>query len=186
MDTKELIMDATIQAFNRKGIKFTMDDIAKELHISKKTIYALFKTKENLFLSTVDYCFNQIHESEQYILEDSSLTTLEKLQKMLVVLPERYQNIDWRNIYLCKGKYPLIYVQIERRLRNGWENTFNLLNQAIEEKVIRPISIPVLKEIVDASLEHFISSTVLIKYDVPYDTALDEFISIIMHGIVAK
>ena len=98
MDTKELIMDATIQAFNRKGIKFTMDDIAKELHISKKTIYTLFQTKENLFLSTVDYCFNQIHQSEQHILEDSSLTTLEKLEKMLVVLPERYQNIDWRTI----------------------------------------------------------------------------------------
>ena len=38
-ELKENIMQGTLQAFNQKGLKFTMDDIAKILGISKKTIY---------------------------------------------------------------------------------------------------------------------------------------------------
>ena len=34
-ELKENIMQGTLQAFNQKGLKFTMDDIAKILGISK-------------------------------------------------------------------------------------------------------------------------------------------------------
>ena len=45
-ELKENIMQGTLQAFNQKGLKFTMDDIAKILGISKKTIYQVFRDKE--------------------------------------------------------------------------------------------------------------------------------------------
>ena len=35
MDNKEKILEATIKVFNRKGLKFTMDDIASELSMRK-------------------------------------------------------------------------------------------------------------------------------------------------------
>ena len=34
MDIRREILSATIQVFNKKGIKFTMDDVAKEVGIS--------------------------------------------------------------------------------------------------------------------------------------------------------
>ena len=69
-ELKENIMQGTLQAFNQKGLKFTMDDIAKILGISKKTIYQVFRDKEALFLETVDYLFDRIKDSEQKIVED--------------------------------------------------------------------------------------------------------------------
>ena len=39
MQQKEVILEGTIKAFNEKGLKFTMDDVAKILGMSKKTIY---------------------------------------------------------------------------------------------------------------------------------------------------
>ena len=40
MDTTDAlqknILDATLRVFDRKGLKFTMDDLAKELSISKR------------------------------------------------------------------------------------------------------------------------------------------------------
>ena len=46
MDTTDAlqknILDATLRVFDRKGLKFTMDDLAKELSISKKTIYTVY------------------------------------------------------------------------------------------------------------------------------------------------
>ena len=64
MDTTEglqkNILDATLRVFDQKGLKFTMDDLAKELSISKKTIYTVYDDKEALFLAMVDYIFDSI------------------------------------------------------------------------------------------------------------------------------
>ena len=72
MNNKEKILQATIQAFNQKGLKFTMDDIASILAMSKKTIYTIFKDKNTLFMEMVDYLFDSIKESESEIIEDNN------------------------------------------------------------------------------------------------------------------
>ena len=56
-EIRQKIMEAVIDQFNSKGMKFTMDDISKELHISKKTIYKEFDDKDELFFATVEYGF---------------------------------------------------------------------------------------------------------------------------------
>ena len=45
MELRETILEGTIKAINKKGLKFTLDDIAALLRFSKKTIYAVFKDK---------------------------------------------------------------------------------------------------------------------------------------------
>ena len=70
MELKETILEGTIKVFNQKGLKFTMDDIAGELGMSKKTIYTIFRDKESLFLATVDYLFDSVKESEKQVLND--------------------------------------------------------------------------------------------------------------------
>ena len=88
------ILEATIQAFQKKGLKFTMDDIASLLGISKKTIYTVFPDKNSLVLEMVDYCFSSIKESEQKVLQDLSLDTVGKIRAILGVLPEGYRELD--------------------------------------------------------------------------------------------
>ena len=39
---REKIIDTAIEEFTRNGLKFTMNDVAKALGISKKTIYTVF------------------------------------------------------------------------------------------------------------------------------------------------
>ena len=118
-ELKENIMQGTLQAFNQKGLKFTMDDIAKILGISKKTIYQVFRDKEALFLETVDYLFDRIKDSEQKIVENQEMDTLQKIHTILGVMPECYQDVDFRQLYQLKEKYPEIYHQVEVRTREG-------------------------------------------------------------------
>ena len=135
MDTTDAlqknILDATLRVFDRKGLKFTMDDLAKELSISKKTIYTVYDDKEALFLAMVDYIFDSIKESEQMILTDPALGTIEKLQRILGVLPEGYQNIDLRKLYSLRDKYPKIYHKVELRLETGWGPTIHLIETSV-------------------------------------------------------
>lgn len=186
MEQRKKILDATLRVFNRKGLKFTMDDIAAELSMSKKTIYTVFHNKETLFFQMVDYCFDSIKEGEQAILTDTSLKTVDKIRKILGVLPEGYKDIDFRNLYQLKDKYPKIYHKVEERLETGWENTIALFQQAMEEGEIRPVNIIVIKTMLEATIEQFFQRDVLITNGISYGDALQETVDIIVDGIVNK
>lgn len=185
-ELKERIVEATIKVFNRKGLKFTMDDLAAELSMSKKTIYTVFKNKESMFTEMVDYCFDKIKESEQQVLEDHSLSTVEKIRKILGVLPDGYAEIDLSQLYTLKDKYPEIYQKVELRLETGWENTMELLNQGIEEGVIRPANMIVLKTMLEATIEQFFKRDVLVRNKISYVDALAEVVEILVDGIAVS
>lgn len=180
---KDNILEATIQAFQKKGLKFTMDDIAALLGISKKTIYTIFPDKNSLVLEMVDYCFASIKESEQKVLRDSNLDTVGKIRAILGVLPEGYRELDLRQLYQLKEKYPEVYEKVKSRLETGWESTISLLEQGIAEGKIRSIRIPILKTMLEATLEQFFQRDVLIQNGISYHEALDEVVSILIDGI---
>lgn len=186
MDLKETILEGTIQAFIQKGLKFTMDDIAGQLGMSKKTIYTVFRDKEALFLAMVEYLFDQIKESENEILQNEKLTTLEKIRKILCVLPESYQKVDFGQLYLLRGKYPSTYAKVEERLETGWEGTIALLQQGMEEGVIRPVKVPIVKMMFEAALEQFFQRDILIQNKISYVDALQEVVDILVDGIAER
>lgn len=186
MDLKETILEGTIQAFNQKGLKFTMDDIAGQLGMSKKTIYTVFRDKEALFLAMVDYLFDRIKESENEILQNEKLTTLEKIRKILCVLPESYQKVDFGQLYLLRGKYPSTYAKVEERLETGWEGTIALFLQGMEEGVIRPVKIPIVKMMFEAALEQFFQRDILIQNKISYVDALQEVVDILVDGMAER
>ena len=186
MNNKEKILEATIKVFNRKGLKFTMDDIASELSMSKKTIYTVFRDKESMFFAMVDYCFDKIKESESEILSDDSLSTVEKIRGVLAVLPSGYKDVDFRQLYTLKYKYPNTYSRVEERLETGWEKTIALINQGIEEGSIRPVNVNLLKSMLEATIEQFFQRDILIRNQISYAEALEEVVNILVDGIVKR
>lgn len=185
-EVKLKIIEGTIDEFNEKGFKFTMDDIARRLNISKKTIYSVFRDKESLFFEMVDYCFRAIKESEQQILENQELDVIEKIEQILIVLPDRYKNIDFRQIYEMQEKYPKIFKKIQFRIESDWEPTIRLFEQAMEEGRMKKLPIPIIKTMVEASIERFISSKVLIENEIEYEEALHLMVEIMMQGLLVR
>ena len=189
MDKEEVrrtILNGTLEVFNQKGLKFTMDDIAKELGISKKTIYKVFDDKEKMFLEMVDFLFDQIKVSEEEVMRDKTMTTLEKIRKILVVMPESYREIDLRKLYELKEKYPAIYHRVEERLETGWENTIALLEKGMKEGVIRKVPICIVKMMLEAALEQFFQRDILIANNLNYGEALDHVVDILVDGIATR
>ncbi len=182
-ELREKILMSTMEVFNNKGLKFTMDDIAKNISISKKTIYKVFNDKEEMFLELVDYLFDGIKDAEMQVANDPSLSTLDKIRKILGVMPNSYMDIDFRQLYMLRDKYPKIYEKVEERLENGWELTISLIEQGMKEGVVRPVKIPVLKMMFEASLEQFFRRDVLISNKMTYQDGLAEVVDIIIDGI---
>ncbi len=183
---RERILNATLQVFNDKGLKFTMDDITGILGISKKTIYTVFEDKNSLITEMVDYCFDSIKESEERVLKDDSLDIVEKIQAILGVLPEGYRELNLEQLYQLKDKYPKVYKKVQEHLESGWENTISLIEEGMKQNRIRRISIPILKTMMEATLEQFFQRDVLVRNEISYQEALDEVVTILVQGIILK
>ena len=149
-------------------------------------MYVVFNDKEELFLAMVDYLFDGIKKSEQEVLSDPSLSTLDKIRKILGVMPESYKEIDFEKLYLLKDKYPVIYKEVEKRLESGWETTIALLEQGQKEGVIRPVNILLVKLVYEAALEQFFQRDILISNKISYQKAIDEVVGIVVEGIRTK
>ncbi len=182
-EQKERILKGTIQAFNEKGLKFTMNDLARILGMSKKTIYVEFTDKNSLFLAMVDYLFDGIKESEEEIINNTDIDIVDKITTMLGVLPESYKDIDLRQLYMLKDKYPVIYKRVEERFENGWQQTIELLKEAMEEGKVRKVNVDIFKMMMEAALEQFFQRDILIYNSLSYEEGLKEVVGILMNGI---
>ena len=53
---KEYIFDAAVSLFRHQGIRATrMDDVAEFLHMSKRTLYEQFPSKEEFIVACIEY-----------------------------------------------------------------------------------------------------------------------------------
>ena len=69
---KESITTAADRLFTEHGVeKTTMDDIAQEAQYSKATLYAYFKSKDDIFYSIVLKAMSLLHEQFQDILKNT-------------------------------------------------------------------------------------------------------------------
>lgn len=180
---REEILEATMTVYKKKGIKFTMDDLAKEMKRSKKTIYTVLRDKKHLFLEEVDFFFDKIKAREQEITDDPDLSTEEKLRGVLSVMPENYSEVDFPAIYTFQDKYPAVFKRIEERLESGWDTTFFLIDQGIKEGVFKKVDKQLFRLVYDAAVEKFLSSDELSKLSIHYNDALKELTDMLIDGI---
>ena len=54
------LIDATVEEFKQNGLKFTMNDLAKRLGISKKTIYTVFESKQAVLVLSLIHIYLQM------------------------------------------------------------------------------------------------------------------------------
>jgi AcrR family transcriptional regulator len=72
MEPKERILKGTAELFFRYGIKsVTMDDIAKHLGISKKTIYQSFRDKDEIVHTLMEMMLKQDEENYHSVSQNS-------------------------------------------------------------------------------------------------------------------
>lgn len=79
---REKIIDTAIEEFTRNGLKFTMNDVAKALGISKKTIYTVFESKQDVLMAIADRYARDFTDMRQEIEADTELDTMEKLERL--------------------------------------------------------------------------------------------------------
>ena len=136
---KQEIISGVARLYNKYGIKsITMDDVARELGISKKTLYAYFSDKSELVSDVVD----------SMIKEKTDLFALQKkgrenaVEELLFIFKYYLSIIKDFNPSLefdLKKYYPKVYKRVKERKRLGIiENTLANLKRGKKEGFFRP------------------------------------------------
>ncbi len=179
MELRLRVIDAATGLFQQEGLKFTMQEVADALRISKKTIYTVYPSKEALLLDMVDDLFADIHWAKRERMEAPGPIE-DRIRAVIVALPARYQALDFRLLDDLDEKYPSVGRRVRQHLETNWEPTIALLEEGIAQGKIRPVSIPVLRQMITFSIEGFLSGS---PGDVSYRETLDAMMDIIMNGI---
>jgi TetR/AcrR family transcriptional regulator, cholesterol catabolism regulator len=93
----------------------TTDDLAAELALSKKTLYALFPSKEALLEEVVRQKFASVDAEVARISGDRSLGCVEKLQELLACLQREMEEIQPPFVRDMQRGAPEIFALIEKR-----------------------------------------------------------------------
>jgi TetR/AcrR family transcriptional regulator, cholesterol catabolism regulator len=135
---KEQLLSKSAEMFLTLGVKsVTMDEIAAEMGISKKTIYAHFPTKTKLIEATAIYLFEQISEGIQAIRRDRK-DPIEELFEIKEFACQHLKNEKSSPQYQLQKYYPKIYSTIRQKQKHVLEDlTRENLQKGIEKGVYR-------------------------------------------------
>lgn len=136
---KEKIITKASELFLKLGFKsITMDDIAGEMCISKKTIYKYFCNKELLVEESTESIHKAVHETINSIVQMNHNAIVENF-KIREMFSEMFKSsVDTSPIYQLKKHYPDIYEKVMLREINECSMWFrNNILKGIENGLYR-------------------------------------------------
>ena len=112
---KELILEKTRELFLTIGFKsVTMDQIAFDMGISKKTIYNFFENKNELVKAVTSYMFNSITIGVTEIKKNSD-NPINELYDINLFLIKYLKKESVSPLYQLEKYYPLIHKEINKK-----------------------------------------------------------------------
>jgi len=135
---KEKIIAKATDLFLKLGFKsVTMDDIAGEMCISKKTIYKYFCNKELLIAETTEIVHKAIHQSIDTIV-DKNHNAIEENFEIRKMFKEMFKTGEASPAYQLKKHYPEIYHKVMSREINECNAVFKQnIEKGIEQDLYR-------------------------------------------------
>ncbi|MDX1463536.1 MAG: TetR/AcrR family transcriptional regulator [Marinirhabdus sp.] len=139
---KEKIIEKASEMFLTLGFKsVTMDDIANEMGISKKTIYTHFNNKETMIAVVADSVFEQVaHEIDCICeLEKNPIEEIYEIKKRVM---EHMRNEKASPSHQLQKYYPSIYQHLKKR-------QFSLMQECVVRNLNRGIAQGLFRKNID-------------------------------------
>ena len=114
-----------------------MDDIARSIGVSKKTLYELFKDKDELVLESVKYMLteNQCHTEEAFI---NSKNAVEQIINILIIMEKMVRGMNLVCYIDLQRYYPEAYKYLQQHKESYlFQCISNNLQQGISEGLYR-------------------------------------------------
>ena len=135
-DLRERIVTTASRLFKAQGVKqVRMDDIARELSISKKTLYELFSDKEELLLEVVKVISMGFHQNVKEII-CSSANVLEQIFMLYKRVIEHSRKVN-PLFFIELIRYPKVQAYFEEVHTRHANCTREWLQMGVKQGLLR-------------------------------------------------
>lgn len=152
---RELILQTSLSEFMKNGINAVkMDDIAKILGISKRTLYEIYSNKEELILEVI--------KMQEHLYLDHMADFVKDSKHNVIDIVMEFYNIQikwWANTnieyFTDLHKYRKVKDYIERKDEEHKDSRVEFMYRGVEEGLFRPdVDYPLLSQMASAAMEH--------------------------------
>lgn len=188
MSEENKILDRCERLFLRYGIKsVTMDDVSRELGISKKTLYQYFENKEELvYKITMNHFTNQNHNIAQIILH--SKTAVDEMIGIAAWMNALSKNLNPSLMFDLRKYHPQSWqVFINHRNNEVYNCIKHNLERGISEGLYREdLNIEIITRIYIARVEMFIDNEIFPYDKFPPEKTFNVFMDYHIRGIATQ
>ncbi|MCF0192076.1 MAG: TetR/AcrR family transcriptional regulator [Prevotella sp.] len=178
------IVEHALNMFKMHGIKAVrMDDVAKTLRISKRTLYEQFNDKEALLMECVKY--NAIKERDIY--EDYKQRASSSVEMLCFIIKHNIDEFSRYspNFFSEIMKYQPIREYMEERAEYEREEKETFFKKGVEEGyLVKGINFQLLGIINKAAVDYLISNKVYKQYSL--QEVFNTFITLFIRGILTE
>ncbi len=166
----------------------TMDDLAQELGMSKKTLYAHFRSKKALLEAVFADKFHEVQRDLESITAGEASDYLTALQRMPACLQRHMGEIQPPFLRDVRRGAPELFRQVEIRRRALIQRHFGrLLAAGRRAGVIRKdIPAKLIVAILLGAVEAIMNPQRLTELDVAPKAAFSSILAVLMEGIVTE
>lgn len=164
-DLKEKILEAATPMFYQHGIrKVKMDDIAKRLRISKRTVYEIYADKEDLLLEVLQH----IDEANRQKMKRLDVPGTNVIDIIILFFKQKAEEISRINPVFFEDmqRYPKLLEFFRKRRKRQGAKTQDFIRRGIDEGYfLTDINFDLVVMVADASVQFIMSNYLYKKYN---------------------
>ncbi len=185
MQDQNKIIEHTEEKFFRDGFyKTTMDEVATELRMSKKTIYKFFPSKDDLIMAIAKHFMNRMKNKIVPALS-SDKNAIEKLAELINILAKGSEKISTKRMEEIKRHYPGLWIEIDRfRTEMMFGNITKVIDQGKKEGLFIDYPTNIVMNVLVASVRNIVNPDFILNNNFSIIEAARYAFRIIIGGIV--
>lgn len=169
---KDKIISKAKDMFLKLGFKsITLDDIACEMCISKKTIYKYFSNKESLIEESTQLVHKEVHETINSIVA-KNYNAIEENFEIRRMFKEMFKSTETSPIYQLKRHYPEVYQKVL-----GYQ--IDICEGCFRDNILKGIAEGLYRENID--VENYVKFYYTLIFSISENTALEKDANVLEH-----
>jgi AcrR family transcriptional regulator len=187
MEEKVKIIEQIEDKLFKEGFyKTTMDDVASELGMSKKTIYKFFPSKEDLVMAIAKHFMNRM-KSKIVPALNTDKNAIEKLAELINILATASEKVSPKRMDEMRKYFPNLWNEIDSfRTKMMFGNITKVIDQGKSEGLFIDYPTNIIMNILVASIRNIVNPDFILNNNFSIIEAARYAFKIIIGGIVTE
>ena len=182
---KEKILAAAAIMIEERGISFRMDDLAKSLTISKRTLYEQFHSKHEIVETILVHGAEEFYRQHENIIKNKSLTLEEVLDRYFRVRSNLYAAFNGESFIEIFLAIPQLQETLKTLFKKDWDLLKDyLVRQQEQGYIAQYVDIDIIIMMLQGAVRRIVLESSSHHEDLY--TYMPKVISVILQGITSK